>query len=233
MSRGQVIKAFCRRRKGWWLAAGLLLVFFTLRFFWSWYHVGPVKLEFVGFERRPMDHEGGVQGTSVTFRLSNHSGRDITYRGLAEANPVCGAKPLVPDDHKVEGGTLFYAPGGNTNLWWPWPKYCVLKSGEERIVYADISQAEQSWVLEMKHWEGRDIDSMPRFIPTLLLQLGGYRDLKNLPGTSLQSEPVHRVIPSWRNYINSSDQWYFMTEHRTNQYGRVTAKMKSVDRMRQ
>jgi hypothetical protein len=216
------IRRWLRWRDVRLLLIGLLLVGMTYQFFARLNYSGPVTLEFVGYERRGTNN---VDGTIVAFRLINKSGGPITYVGASENIPDCEAKPVLADEFKVSGGTLMpVLPLDGHYLritcWY------VLSNGEERIVYAGIDKAEQSWMLKMQYCEGSPsgdwVYKLPAFAQGMFL-----RDFTSLPGNSVISEPVHRLIAS--RYGCDAKSQYFMTGHQMNRNGRVTAKMKSAD----
>lgn len=231
----QQIKMIWQRREVRLLLVGVLLVMVELWLLARLNNRGPVTLEFVGYERRGTNN---VDGTIVAFRISNHSGSAITYSGLEKTSPVCEVVPMVADKFEVVGGTI------DRDTWmftdsrfrvvsraFGFPKSIKnfeMKEGEERIVYALVGYAEQSWSLKMNYKEGTAtgawVNQLPKSIQNLFR-----REYINLPENTITSKPVHRLVP-WNGTRGDHrfGQFYFMTEHRTNRNGRVTAKMTSV-----
>jgi len=210
------------------LLVGVLLVMVELWLLARLNNRGPVTLEFVGCVHRGTNL---VDGTIVAFRLSNRSGTAITYSGTAKTSPSCEVIPMVADEFRVLGGTL---PGDRrvslilgfiTYHYMP-TDYYVIESGEERIIYALVGQAEQSWRLKMDYQEGKVAGDWVNRLPVSAQSLF-VRDYVYLPANTVLSEPVNRVIAS--RYWRDAKSQYFMTGFKTNRNGRVTAKMKSSD----
>lgn len=177
---------------------------------------GKVTLEFVGLERRGTNN---VQGTIVAFRLRNKSGTAISYGGISETVPVtCAIEPMLKDDHDVFGGNLSNVPvTGSFSVY-------VLEPGEEKIVCGEVFVAEQSWRMTLHFWEGNPDSWWDKWVP--------YRFRKKLWGNvppleigMVQSEPVHVLIPPFRNDPEHAGSAEYITyPAKTNLHGRVTGK---------
>ncbi|MCD6050604.1 MAG: hypothetical protein K0Q55_2007 [Verrucomicrobia bacterium] len=223
MSRVQAIKAFFRRREIGLVLGGLLLVGITYKYYYGLNRLGKVSLEFVGYEAR---RTNVVDGSIMAFRLINQSGGDISYMGFSDVAPYCDVNGVLKDgEYSVLGGPLTDPRLRNVTYVWP-RQYYVVKNGEERIVYAEVHQAEQSWVMSMKYWEGREIHP-PGWLPSVLREWL-QRDISQFSENTVLSEPVHRLIPPFRSsYVDLSDLHYFITNRQTNSSGRVTGKVEA------
>ncbi len=220
MSRMQTIKAFCRRRDVLLVVTGLFLVLMTYQFFFGLNYLGPVKLEFVGLARRGTNQ---VDGTVVAFRLINKSGGDISYWGTGESYPGCEVLPMVKDQYRVDGWPILHPTKQVGHRYYVLPSEQVLENGKERIIFAVVEKAEQSWLLGVPYVEGRR-KQPPSWLPASVREwiLSGNRVRSR---KVVRSEPVHWVIPA---YVAQSEWRYQMTEVKTNANGRVTAKMEAV-----
>lgn len=205
-----------KRREAKLAFFGLLVVVIVQ---WSFLRSAPegkVTLEFVGLERAGTNC---IQGTIVTFRLRNQSGSAITYVGYSDAVPACAIKPMQKDDHEVSGGNLTNVPNptsGSGDIY-------VLKQGEETLVRGEVFVAEQSWRMTLHFWEGAQ-SSWDRWVPDRIQsKLLGNKPLWEVG--MVQSEPVHVLIPPYRNDPERMGWTEYITyPAKTNLNGRVTGK---------